>query len=70
MMTSRTWIALAALVLLSVVAEVTIVEDHGHWWNAIPAFYALFGLVGCIAIILISKWLGKVLLQRREEYYD
>jgi hypothetical protein len=34
-----------------------------------PGFYALFGFIACVAIILISKVLGFV-LKRREDYYD
>jgi len=46
-------------------------DDHGSaWWNAISLFFSLFGFVGCVAIIYLSKWLGAVLLQRKEEYYD
>ncbi|MEX0869384.1 MAG: hypothetical protein WD011_06900 [Nitriliruptoraceae bacterium] len=34
-----------------------------------PGYAATIGLFGCIAIIVVSKWLGTVLLQRREDYY-
>lgn len=34
-----------------------------------PGFYALFGFIACVAIILISKVLGFV-LKRQEDYYD
>lgn len=34
-----------------------------------PGFYALFGFVACVAIILISKLLG-FWLKRQEDYYD
>lgn len=34
-----------------------------------PGFYALFGFIACVAIILISKVLGFV-LKRPEDYYD
>ncbi len=37
--------------------------------EAWPGFYALFGFVSCVAIIVISKLLGFV-LKRREDYYD
>ena len=32
-------------------------------------FYAIFGFVGCVALVLIAKGL-RVLLMRREDYYD
>jgi hypothetical protein len=34
-----------------------------------PGFYALFGFIACVAIILISKLLG-YWLKRPEDYYD
>lgn len=34
-----------------------------------PGYPAAIGLFGCIAIIIVSKWLGKLLLQRPEDYY-
>ncbi|MCD5412429.1 hypothetical protein M1M87_00555 [Thermodesulfovibrionales bacterium] len=37
----------------------------------VPAFYALFGFISCILIIVIAKALGhKWLLRRKEDYYD
>ena len=44
----------------------------GHaafWWHATPAFDFLLGLVGCLGIVLVVKWLGHVWLERPEEYY-
>lgn len=42
----------------------------GFAWSGVPGFFALFGLIGCVAIVLISKWLGHYWLQRKEDYYD
>jgi hypothetical protein len=67
------WIfALAALTLLSLIAEFTSHDDHGHshWWNKIPGFYIFFGLLGCIVLILFAKNLGKYFLSKEENYYD
>ncbi len=44
---------------------------HGHFWfEGIPAWGSLYGLVSCIAIILVSKLIGKLWLMRREDYYE
>ena len=46
---------------------------HGHshfWFESIPAWGSLYGLASCVAIIVVSKFLGKVWLMRREDYYD
>jgi len=47
-------------------------ESYGYpfAWSRIPGFFALFGLIGCVAIVLISKWLGHYWLQKKEDYYD
>ena len=37
--------------------------------EAWPGFYALFGFVACVIIILVSKLLGFV-LKKQEDYYD
>ncbi|OHE33925.1 MAG: hypothetical protein A3J94_11400 [Syntrophus sp. RIFOXYC2_FULL_54_9] len=47
----------------------TVEEAHG-WWSAIPGFFALFGFFGCLLIIIFSKFLGRILLYKREDYYD
>ena len=38
-------------------------------WESLPGFYALFGFIACVAIVLISILLRKT-LRRREDYYD
>jgi len=35
-----------------------------------PAFGSLYGFVSCVAIIVVSKLIGKLWLMRREDYYD
>ena len=38
--------------------------------SGFPRWGSLYGLVSCVAIIVVSKFLGKVWLMRREDYYD
>jgi len=40
-----------------------------HSWENTPAFYAIFGFVACVALVLIAKEMRKVLM-RKEDYYD
>jgi hypothetical protein len=35
-----------------------------------PAWGSIYGLISCVAIILVSKLIGKLWLMRREDYYD
>lgn len=72
-MKKQHWIALTLVALFSFVGEwgsASDPEHAAHFWSAIPGFYAVYGFLGCVAIIVISKWLGKILLQRREDYYE
>lgn len=65
------WIVLGVLIALTLVAEFTVLAGYdSHWWNHIPAFYALFGFIGCVVFIFGAKWLGKVIIYKNEDYYD
>lgn len=55
----------------TVVADFFITRKHIHFpWENIPGFYALFGLIACILIIVLAKILGYKWLMRKEDYYD
>jgi hypothetical protein len=57
-----TWIAIAAVFVLAVVNDLFLDVRP-------PGMMAAYGLVGCIAIIVVSKWFGKVFAQRPEDHY-
>ncbi len=65
-------------VVLGVIAAAEIVlplifhgEEEVHFsFENIPAFGSLYGFISCVAIIVISKLIGKIWLMRREDYYD
>lgn len=38
-------------------------------WENIPGFYAIYGFVACVLLVLIAKQMRKVLM-RKEDYYD
>ncbi len=63
---------LAATLLAVLVADFFVPREHGDFfWDTIPGWAALFGLVSCVAIIFVSKALGSQgRLMRREDYYD
>lgn len=62
------WILLGIITVVSFVFEMT--QEPHHWWERIPGFYIYFGFIGCVAIIVISKALGKLFIQKDEDYYD
>lgn len=40
-----------------------------HPFEKIPAFYAIYGFVGCVVLVLVATELRKVLM-RDEDYYN
>jgi len=67
---SRTRLAAVAILAAAVGVEAL---DHGHhaggFWHRLPGFHFAFGLVGCYAIVVVSKALGRLGIQQpaREE---
>jgi di/tricarboxylate transporter len=69
----RRWPVIAGIMLV-ITATLGIVFQHdGHsvfWWHHIPAFDFLYGVAGCIGLIVAAKWLGHAWLERHEDYYE
>lgn len=54
-----------------VIADILLPSAYDRFpWESIGGFGALYGFMSCIAIIVISKALGYLLLYRGEDYYD
>ena len=54
---------------LLVIADLIVHRHIYHDWENLPAFYAIYGFIGCVVLVLIAKEMRKVLM-RKEEYYD
>jgi hypothetical protein len=66
-------VALAALALLVVLDALPGVVDKEHAHTAQerwPAFWAIFGFLGCVVLIVASKWFGHLGIMKDEDYYD
>lgn len=57
------------LCVLLVVADFIVHRHIYHSWENIPAFYAIYGFVGCSILVFIAKWM-RTFLMRGEDYYD
>ena len=44
--------------------------EHHFDFEGWPAWGSFYGFASCVAIILVSKLIGKVWLMRRESYYE
>ena len=67
------FLCLAALLCLVVLDAIPglVDKEHAHTkLEHVPAFWAVFGFLGCVAIILVSKWFGHLGVMTREDYYD
>jgi len=61
---------LALLVLLDAIPGI-VDKEHAHTGlEHLPGFWSVFGFVGCVAIILVSKWYGHAGIMKPEDYYD
>ena len=57
-----------ALCALLFAADFVVHRHTYHSWEEIPGFYALFGFIACVLLVLTAKQLRK-LVMRDEEYY-
>jgi hypothetical protein len=65
------YVTLGAIALVEIAAPFVLYAEPGHFWfEDLPAWGSLYGLAACVAIIVVSKILGKVWLVRPENYYD
>ena len=39
-------------------------------WEEWPSFYAVYGLVACVILVLVAKYVLRPIVMRREDYYD
>lgn len=59
------------VLILLVVVDFFIPRHETYFWgDNIPAFWSLFGLIACVLIIVVSKWIGHHGLMKDEDYYD
>lgn len=71
----KTVIRVSAVVLILIIVldalPFLVDKEHAHTSaEKLPAFWSVFGFVGCVILILASKWFGKLGIMQREDYYD
>lgn len=52
-----------------IIADFIIHRHTTMVWEKLPAFYALYGFVACVALVVIAKLMRKVVM-RKENYFD
>ncbi len=64
------YVIYAAIIIL-VIIDVFMHRHHVYFfWDNIPGFSAVLGIVTCFVIIYVAKILGKIWLQKKGDYYD
>jgi hypothetical protein len=62
---------LLMLALTEAVAPLFLYDEPAHFaFEDWPAFGSIYGFFSCVAIILVSKLLGKLWLMRPDNYYE
>ncbi|RJR17030.1 MAG: hypothetical protein C4581_08925 [Nitrospiraceae bacterium] len=47
------------------------IPKHPHFaWEEWPQFFAVYGFVACVLLVLVSKYVLRPLVKRKEDYYD
>ena len=67
--TTRVLRLLFLLCALLLVLDFILHRHVSHPFESIPGFYPLYGFIGCVLLVVIAKWLRK-LLMRPESYYE
>jgi len=60
---------LVGICLLLVGLDLVLHRHVAHPWEGMFAFYALYGFVACVLLVLLAKEMRK-LLMRDEDYYE
>ena len=61
--------SLYAICILLFILDFILQRHINHSWENLPGFYAIFGFVAYVTIVLTAKQLQKI-LKRKEDYYD
>ena len=62
---------LFALIPILLVIDYFMPRHHVYfWWDEVPAFYGLFALASCLALLVLANGIADILLRRKEDYYD
>lgn len=59
-----------AMLVLSLAGEFFIHKHVFFKWEEWPGFYAAFGFVAFVCLILVAKHLLRPIAERKEDYYD
>ena len=60
-----------SVILIAILLDAVFVHHHAYyWWHGFIGFDIVYGFLGCLLLIMVSKSLGKMIIQRKEDYYE
>jgi hypothetical protein len=63
-------VLIAYLIVLIIYDVIIHIGHHGHYFvDNIPAFWTIFGIIGCFALIKVAKGIAHTFLGKNEDYY-
>lgn len=63
-------VLIAYLVVLVIYDILIHIGKHGHYFvDNIPAFWTMFGIVGCFLLIKVGKGIAHLFLSKDEDFY-
>jgi len=63
-------VLIAYLVVLVVFDILIHLGKHGHYFvDNIPAFWTMFGIIGCFLLIKVAKGIAHAFLSKDEDFY-
>lgn len=65
----RVVLGLVGVCVILLTLDLVLHRHVSHPWEAMFGFYAVYGFVACVLLVLLAKEMRKVLI-RKEDYYD
>lgn len=58
-------------ILVLLLAGDFFIYKHGDFgWENWPEFYAVYGFVACVVLVVAAKYILRPIMKRREDYYN
>ncbi len=65
------YIGCGLLLLIDLTFRIVGFDKHPYFkWEQWPGFYAVYGFVACVLLVLVSKYILRPLVMRGEDYYE
>ncbi|HIE12785.1 MAG TPA: hypothetical protein EYP63_05075 [Desulfotomaculum sp.] len=59
-----------SVVVLLIIIDFFIPKDPHFRWEEYPSFYAVYGFVACVVLVLFAKYVLRPIVKRKEDYYE